>query len=98
MAESIMVGLRQTLPAPGLLTARQQQARAESERARVDQRIRRRDLVAQVRRAFAEYYRAERQLRLHREHADATGRLVELARSSYRAGRRGQQDVIRLSL
>ena len=97
-AESLMIGLRQTLPVPGTLDARSRVAGAEAQRQVEGERQRRLELTAQVRRAFAEYYRSERQLRLHREHAELTARLVELTRSSYRAGRRGQQDVIRLSL
>jgi outer membrane protein TolC len=60
--------------------------------------VRRRDLRVQVRRAFADYYRASRELALHREHIELTARLVELARASYRAGQRGQQDVLRIGL
>jgi cobalt-zinc-cadmium efflux system outer membrane protein len=97
-AESVMLGLSQTLPPPGTLDARARAAAAEESQSRLEERVRRRDLVAETRRAFAEYYRADRQLRLHQDHAEITARLVELARASYRAGRRGQQDVVRMGL
>ena len=97
-AESVMIGVMQGLPAPGLVGARSKMADAEATQAQLAERLRRRELAAEVRRAFSEYYRADRQLRLHRDHAEVTARLVELARASYRAGRRGQQDVVRLGL
>lgn len=93
-----MVGLSQTLPAPGTRAARARAAEQETAGARAQSSTRRRELRAQVRRAFAEYYRADRELALHREHLELTARLVELARGSYRAGRRAQQDVLRLGL
>ena len=97
-ANAVMVGLSQTLPAPGSRAARGRAAAQDlvSAASRADRR--RRDLQAQVRRAFADYYRADRELGLHREHVELTARLVELARASYRTGRRAQQDVLRLNL
>ncbi len=97
-ANAVMVGLSQTLPAPGSRAARGRAAAQDvvSAGSRADRR--RRDLQAQVRRAFADYYRADRELGLHREHVELTARLVELARASYRTGRRAQQDVLRLNL
>jgi outer membrane protein, heavy metal efflux system len=97
-AESVMVGVMQMLPPPGVRRARTEMAAAEAKQATLAEKMRRRELTAEVRRAFSEYYRADRQLRLHRDHAEITARLVELARASYRAGRRGQQDVVRLGL
>jgi outer membrane protein TolC len=60
--------------------------------------MRRRDLRAEARRAFADYFRADRELQLHREHVELTAKLIELGRASYRAGRSAQQDVLRLTL
>jgi outer membrane protein, heavy metal efflux system len=97
-ANALMVGISQTLPAPGARAARTRMASQEAATAASSAAIRRRELRAQVRRAFADYYRADRELRLHREHVDLTARLVELARGSYRAGHRAQQDVLRLGL
>lgn len=97
-ADTLMVGVNQTFPAPGTLDAQERMAAEEAGTAVATEESRRLDLRAQVRRAFADYYRANRQVRLHREHLDLTTRLVELGRASYRSGRRGQQDVLRLSL
>ncbi len=95
---ALMVGLSQTLPAAGTRSARARAADQEAVRAAAGAETRRRDLTAEVRRGFAEYFRADREVALHREHVELTGRLVELARSSYRAGQRSQQDVLRLTL
>jgi outer membrane protein, heavy metal efflux system len=97
-ANAVMLGLYQTLPAPGTLAARSRATAEEVSGAAASQEARRRDLRAQVRRAFADYYRADRELRLHREHVELTGRLVQLSRGSYRAGQGAQQDVLRLGL
>jgi cobalt-zinc-cadmium efflux system outer membrane protein len=97
-ANALMFGLSQTFPGPGTLGARSRITGEEIASAAASQEARRRDLRAQVRRAFADYYRTVRELRLHREHVDLTTRLVELARGSYRAGQRAQQDVLRIGL
>jgi len=97
-ADTLMLGLSQNFPAPGTLDARAQAGNEQVANAAASQDTRRRNLRAQVRRAFADYYRADRELRLHREHVELTARLVELARASYRSGQRGQQDVLRLGL
>lgn len=97
-AQMLMIGVSQTFPGVGVFDARGRVA-AEDERMAVAQEdSRRRDLRVQVRRAFADYYRANREIALHREHAELTAQLVELARAGYRAGQRTQQDVLRLSL
>jgi cobalt-zinc-cadmium efflux system outer membrane protein len=97
-ANAVMVGLSLTLPPAGAREARFRAADQEASAASASADSRRRDLHAQVRRAFAEYYRADREAVLHREHVELTERLVALTRSSYRNGQRTQQDVLRLSL
>jgi outer membrane protein, heavy metal efflux system len=97
-SNAVMVGLTQTFPAAGSRGARARAAAEDESSAAAAQERRRRELRSQVRKAFADYYRADRELRLHREHVELTGRLVQLARGSYRAGQRAQQDVLRLGL
>jgi outer membrane protein, heavy metal efflux system len=97
-ANAVMLGLTQTLPAPGTRSARERVAAEEVVRSGATEQLRRRELRAQVRRAFAEYYRADRETELHRQHAELTAQLVELSRASYRAGKRSQQDVLRMNL
>jgi outer membrane protein, heavy metal efflux system len=97
-SNAVMLGLSQTLPAPGTRSARQRVAAEEVTRTGASEQIRRRELRAQVRKAFADYYRADREIQLHRQHAELTAQLVELSRASYRAGKRSQQDVLRMNL
>jgi outer membrane protein, heavy metal efflux system len=97
-SNAVMAGVSVTLPPPGALAARARLAEQDRSAASASASTRRRDLRAQVRRAFAEYYRADREVALHREHVELTARLVGLARASYRTGHRAQQDVLRLSL
>lgn len=98
MSDTIMVGVSQAFPAPGSRDGQRLIAQADEQIAAATELSRRRDLRAQVRRAFADYYRANRQVILHREHVALTAELVEIARAAYRAGQRAQQDVLRLSL
>jgi outer membrane protein, heavy metal efflux system len=97
-SNALMLGISQTFPAPGTREVRERLAQQDAVTAAASASSRRRELRAQVRRAFADYYRADRELGLHREHIELTTRLVELARASYRSGKTGQQDVLRLSL
>ncbi|HEY8946870.1 MAG TPA: TolC family protein [Polyangiaceae bacterium] len=97
-AQMHMFGLRQMFPAPGSLQA---ESRALSElmlAAEQMQRARALDVIARVHRAYAEYYRADREYHLYREHAAIAEQIVELLRAMYRAGRGTQQDVLRASV
>ncbi len=93
---ALMFGVQQVIPPA--LSARRQAAAAQAEAWSANERTRRLDLRAQVRRAYAQYYEASAQLNLHREHADLIAKLLELSRAGYQSGRRSQQDVLRLSL
>ncbi len=94
-AQTLMLGLRQTFPAPGSLDAKSRAALEEAKLALDTRHAREQDIIAQVRRAFYEYYRADREYRIHLEHVDLATRVVELARANYQAGRGSQQDVLR---
>jgi len=48
-----------------------------------------------VQRAFFDYYRADREYRIHLEHVELATHIVELARQNYQTGRATQQDVLR---
>lgn len=94
-ADSLMIGLRQGLPAPGVLDARaraaleQAAARAEQVRSRVL------EVSSKVKHAYYEYYRADREFDTHLEHAALTQEIIELARANYRAGAGGQEQILR---
>jgi outer membrane protein TolC len=95
-ANTIMVGLRQELPAWGSLDARGRMAREEAAAAGDGARARRQALVADARRAYAAFFRAEREHRIHLEHVGLTSQLLEVARARYAVGGGTQQDLLRL--
>src|SRR5438128_6980658 len=90
-----MVGLRQTFPSHGSLDARAREALSEAATVVESQRARELDLRREVRRAYYEYYQAEREYLVHLEHVELESRIVELARAHYQVGRGSQQDVLR---
>jgi multidrug efflux system outer membrane protein len=94
-AQMLMWGLRQSIPAPGSLDARARVALAEAGSSAEAQRARRIDIAAQVRRAYADYYRASTEVSVHQEHVRLTSAVVDLARANFRVGRTTQQDVLR---
>jgi outer membrane protein TolC len=97
-ANTLMFGLRQTFPAWGSLDARGRAATEEAAGVQAAERARRHEVAAQVRRAYAAYYGADQELRLHLEHVGLTSRILELARLNQRTGHGGLQDVLRLEL
>jgi len=97
-ANTLMLGVRQTFPAWGARDARRRAAAELAGGASDAARAQRQDVVAQVRRAYAAYYRADQELRLHLEHAGLTSRIVELAKLNQRTGHGSLRDVLRLQL
>ena len=97
-SDTLMFGLRQTFPAWGALEARGRAAQEDAGGAQDAARARRQEIAAQVRRTYATYYKADQELRLHREHAGLTSRVLELAKLNQRTGHGGLQDVLRLEL
>jgi outer membrane protein TolC len=95
-ANTIMVGLRQAFPAWGSLDARGRLAREEAAAAGDGARARRQALIADARRAYAAFFRAEREHRIHLEHVGLTSQLLEVARARYAVGGGTQQDLLRL--
>ncbi|HSY41239.1 MAG TPA: TolC family protein, partial [Polyangia bacterium] len=93
-AQTIMIGLRQSFPAWGSLDARERAAREDAAVAGDTAEARRQEVVAQARRAFAAYARADREYRIHLEHVGLTSRIVEIARSLYQVGHGSQQDLL----
>jgi outer membrane protein TolC len=97
-ADTVMVGVRQTFPAPGSLDAQERAAAEDARVALQTLRARQLDLVAQATRAYLDYHLADREDRLHREHLDVTSRILELTRSSFGASGVAQQEVLRAEL
>jgi len=94
-AGTIMVGLRQTIPSPGVLGARSRAAEGDAKMLAEVQRAREQDIRVRVKRAFYDYYRSYHEYQIHLEHVVLEGRIVELARQNYQVGRASQQDVLR---
>jgi cobalt-zinc-cadmium efflux system outer membrane protein len=97
-ADTLMLGLRQSFPAPGTRSARQRMAEEEAGGVRESGRARERELAAQVRRAYAQYWRAEQEYRIHLEHVGLLSQIVELSRGHYQSGHGSQQDLLRLTV
>lgn len=97
-AQMHMFGLSQALPAPGTLDARTEAATARARIASESRRAREQALIARVRRAYAEYYRTDREHQIHLEHTQLAHATVELTRAAYQVGRGTQQDVLRAAV
>jgi outer membrane protein TolC len=94
-AGTLMLGLRQTIPAPGVLGARSRAAGGEARMQAESERARQQDVRQRVKRAFYDYYRTSREYRIHLEHVQLESHIIELARQNYQVGRATQQDVLR---
>jgi outer membrane protein TolC len=97
-AEMWMLGVRQSFPAFGARGARRRAGAADADVADESVRARERDVVAQTRRTFWEYYRADRSWRIRRETIELARRVADLARGGYESGRGSQQDVLRTAV
>lgn len=97
-ADTLMVGVRQSFPAPGTRDAEARARVEEAEIAMYSLRARELDLVRQVERAYFEYVLADREYRIHLEHVELTERILETTRASFRTGGVSQQDVLRVSV
>jgi cobalt-zinc-cadmium efflux system outer membrane protein len=95
-ADMLMFGLRQAFPAPGARAARGRVVEEEVRIASHQRETLERDLLLQVRRAFFDYYAADRALRVHLEHVGVAEQIVQQVRSSYEIGRGNQQDVLKV--
>ena len=97
-ADTVMVGLRQTFPAPGSLDAQQRAAVAEAEVALYGLRSRQLDVVRQIERAYLEYGLVDREHRIHREHVELAQQIIDLTRSNVRTGGASPQEVLRVTV
>lgn len=97
-AEMHMFGLRQAFPAWGSLEARGLAAREQAGVVAQERRLQELELVARVRRAYADYRLRSRELELHREHALLARQMLEAVRAAYQGGRASQGEVLRATL
>jgi cobalt-zinc-cadmium efflux system outer membrane protein len=94
-AEMHMFGVKQTFPAFGSLEGESRAASEQAKAAAADRQTRELDIVARVRRAYAEYYRTDREYRIHLDHVRLAQQTLDMARAAYQGGRGTQQDVLR---
>jgi outer membrane protein TolC len=97
-AQMHMFGVRQAIPAPGSLGAQSDAAHEQAKISTESRRAREQDLVARARRAYAQYYLADREFRIHLDHMRLTEQLLDAARAAYQGGRGTQQDVLRAAV
>lgn len=95
-AAMLMFGLRQALPAPGARAANGRVLAEEAQIALHQREALARDLLLRVRRAYFDYYAADRVLQLHLEHVGVAEQVVAQVRSDYELGRGSQQDVLKV--
>jgi outer membrane protein len=93
-----MFGLRQTLPAPGSLSARERAGEAAAGAAGAAATGRRADVVQQVRRAFAQYWLSEQEQLIHLEHMELTDRIVQDSRAYFQQGQMSKTDYLRTTV
>lgn len=93
-ADTLMIGVRQEIPAPGSLGAEARAAFAEAKVEAQATRARELDLVLQAKHAYHAYVLADWEVKLHAEHLELTQGLVDAVTGAYRANRATQQDVL----
>lgn len=89
------LGIAQKIPFPGKLTSRGKIAEQAARMALdtlADVRI---TTVAQVKKAYYDYYLADVSVRINRESEDLLRQIRDVAEAKYRAGLASQQDVLR---
>jgi cobalt-zinc-cadmium efflux system outer membrane protein len=94
-ADMLMIGLRQTFPAPGSLSLREEAGKATASARDADADARRQALVADVRKAFAQYAHAVREEAVHVQHMALNRALVDLARVRFESSTLSKRDVLR---
>ena len=97
-ANMIMVGLRQTFPALGSLSARESAGRADAEAATSGVAAKRADLLQQVRRAYSQYWLSEQEQVIHLEHMQLTDRIVQESSAFYTQGQMSKADFLRTTV
>jgi outer membrane protein TolC len=97
-AGMLMLGVRQSFPAPGSLDAESRAALEEAKMVLEMQRARVRDLRVEVERAYFDYVRTAGERAIRLDHERTAARIVELARANYEVGRASQADVLRALL
>jgi cobalt-zinc-cadmium efflux system outer membrane protein len=93
-ADTLMLGVRQALPAPGSLRDRERVAELEARMADADGQTVERELLGRLRAGYVSYLEAERLLVVHQEHVAIVERMIEQLRADYESGRGDQSGLL----
>ena len=85
-SQMIMVGVTQTIPAPGVLSAREQSTTAQANQEQAMAADRARMIRREAGNAFADYAESSARHRIHRAHLDITRHLFDVAEARHAAG------------
>lgn len=94
-ANTHMVNLRQRLPFPGKLRLRGEAATQEQAMAAARYRTKEREIIAAVKKGYADLFMADRELQIAQEQLDLIERILKTAEVRYAVGKVAQQDVIK---
>lgn len=94
-ANMLMLGVRQTFPAPGTRQVRARMASEDANMASHQSRATQRDLLRRVRRAYFGYWAADRALAAHAEHVAIAEQTIAELRTTYAVGQGSQQTLLR---
>jgi outer membrane protein, heavy metal efflux system len=93
-----MFMFNQSLPGPGKRALRTQLASEEVDRVKAELSVKKRDVTAQVRKAFYDLLRNQEEVSLHDEQAALARQSSESARIKYVVGRVPQQDMLKAQI
>lgn len=94
-ANTHMVNLRQRLPFPGKLRLKGEVATQEQAMAAARYRAKEREIIAAVKKGYADLFMADRDLQITQEQLDLIERILKTVEVRYAVGKVAQQDVIK---
>lgn len=94
-ANTHMVNFRQRLPFPGKLRLKGEVATQEQAMAAARYRAKEREIIADVKKGYADLFMADRDLEITQEQLDLLQRILKTAEVRYAVGKVAQQDVIK---
>jgi len=90
-----MLGLQQNLPFPGNLSLRAESALRDAEAMYQMYREKERDMIAQVKKAYYDYFMLSKELQIHLEHVKILEEFEKISDAKFRTGTVSQQDVLK---
>jgi cobalt-zinc-cadmium efflux system outer membrane protein len=97
-ADTHMLGLMQSFPLPGNLGLRAKSALREAEALHQAYRARERDLVAELKKTYFEYFFQWREIEIHREHVAILEEFEKITEARFRTGAGTQADVLKAQI